>query len=111
MKIHAMIVQDRADVWFRGQKDERTVRIVTLIDQDTDQPMPNTFDYRLSEEEAKVHPQGSLHLKQVTLSVRSITPAKGGRLVFAGVLSNGAASPALSSLKEPSGSKAPSVAK
>lgn len=87
-----MVVQDRADTWFKGQRDERSVRILTLLDTDIEQPMPNTFDYRLNEEEMKAHPPGSLTMKPVTLSVRSITPAKAGRLVFAGVLVNGSAS-------------------
>lgn len=85
-----MVVQDRVDTWFKGQRDERAVRVLTLLDQDTEQKMPNTFDYRLSDDEAKAHPPESLTMKSVTLSVRSIKPEKAGRLVFAGVLVNGA---------------------
>lgn len=95
MKISALVVQDRSDTWFKGQRDERHVRILTLLDSDLDNPMPNTFDYRLSDDEAKIVPAGSLNMKPVTVSVRAITPAKAGRLVFAGafVLPNGAKPP------------------
>lgn len=91
MKVIGTVVQDRAEVWFRGSRDERQVRVLTLLDMDPTDPMPNTFDYRPSDEETKRHPPGSLAMKPVTLSVRAITPAKGGRLTFAGSLQvNGA---------------------
>jgi len=84
MKITATCVQDRPEVWFKGTKEERAVRILTMLDTDTDEPMPNTFDYRPSREELAEHGQGALMGKSLTVGVRAITPAKGGRLVMMG---------------------------
>lgn len=84
MQIKALIVQDRAETWFSGSRDERAVRIFTCLDQDTVQPMPNTFDYRPSQDELKGLDGKPVLNQPCELAVRSITPAKGGRLVMAG---------------------------
>lgn len=87
MQIKGTVVQDREEVWFQGTREERSQRILTCLDIDSETPMPNTFDYRLRAEEAKAHGKGSLTGKVVTLLVSDIKPAKGGRLVMSGKLS------------------------
>jgi len=92
MIITATVVQDSPETWFKGTKDEKAVRIFTMLDGDTVEPMPNTFDYRPSREELAAHPLGSLIGKSLAIGVRNIVPAKGGRLVFTGsIQSNGSA--------------------
>lgn len=86
MRLSLMCLQDRGDTWFKGSRDERAVRALTLLDTDTENPMPNTMDYRLSAEEMKEIPAGSLNQKSVTISVRDIKPGNGGRLVLVGSL-------------------------
>lgn len=88
MKINAMIVQDRPEKWFQGTKDERDVRILTCMDSETHlgQSVPSSFDYRPTQDEQKLYPAASLIGKVIVLSVRSITPAKGGRLVMQGLI-------------------------
>lgn len=93
MKLTALCVQDRCETWFKGSKDERDQRILTLMDADRDTPMPASMDFRLNVEDEKQHAPGSLHLKEITISVRAIAPGKGGRLVLSGSLVNGKAGP------------------
>lgn len=89
-----MVVQDRGETWFKDSKDEREQRVFTMLDQDPDEAMPNTFDYRLSEEEAAQHPSGSMSMKMVTLSVRDWKPGKGGRMIAVGrIFQNGNVKP------------------
>lgn len=91
MIINATCVQDRPETWFKGTKDERAVRIFTMLDSDTVEPMPNTFDYRPNGDELASIPMGSLIGKPLGLAIRAITPAKGGRLVFSGRIQSGLA--------------------
>lgn len=93
MKVTATCVQDRPEVWFKGTKDEKAVRIFTMLDSDVVDPMPNTFDYRPTADELAAHGQGSLIGRQLTIGVRDIKPAKGGRLVFSGKLQENGANP------------------
>jgi len=86
MRVSALVVQDRRETWFKGQKDERTLRIWTCLDTDPLEAMPATFDYRPGDDELKAHPEGSMSMKPVELSVREIKPGKGGRFVFLGKL-------------------------
>lgn len=89
MKISATLVQDRDETWFKGQKDEREVRVFTMLDTDPTEPMPNTFDYRPSKEETDSISKGALIGRVLEIAVRKIEPAKGGRLVFSGKLVGG----------------------
>jgi hypothetical protein len=88
MIINAMVVQDRPEKWFQGTRDERDVRILTCMDPDTHlgQSVANSFDYRPTPEEQKHYPAGMLIGRIVKLSIRSIVPSKGGRLVMSGLI-------------------------
>lgn len=92
MRIDCLVVQVRSETWFAGKKDEREVEILTCLDSDPIEPMPQTFDYRPSADEVKEYPPKSLLMKPLSLAVRDQRPSKGGRLVMIGrIVSNGGA--------------------
>jgi len=86
MKLTLEVLQERQETWFRGKRDERAVRVLTLFDTDTVAPMPQTIDYTLSDEEAKNLPQGTLKSKVITVYAKEFRVANGGRLSIRGLL-------------------------
>jgi len=102
MRIKATVVQCRVDTWFKGdRKQERDVPVLVLLDSDPLEAMPNTFDYRMSEDEIAALPQVAveggrpgekkpdvtvLRGKEIELSARDWKVQKGGRLLYLGRL-------------------------
>ena len=78
MKANAQVINERAESYVgkRGKVDQT---ILSLLDLDTVHPFLNTFDYVMSEEEAKKH-SGKIQGKRVELGVTNFEPAFGGRL-------------------------------
>lgn len=104
MRIKALVMKARLDLWFKGdRKNEREVLILELYDQDELESFPNTFDYRLSQDEMAELPlvpddrpearPGAKRLDisafkgaLVEISARDWKVQKGGRLLFLGRL-------------------------
>jgi len=90
MQVNCTVVDDVPETWFKGTRDEKAVRILTCLDVGPGARLKNTFDYRLTEEDAKKFPLGSLGGKSVIVQCRTIKPASGGRIVMGGELQVGA---------------------
>lgn len=100
MRVVAQVVQTRVDTWFKGdRRQERDVPVLVLLDTDDKEAMPNTFDYRLSEDEIAQLPtipvEGGkpgekapdvsiLRMKTLEFSFRDWKVQKGGRLLYLG---------------------------
>ena len=77
MQVKAQIVNEREDS-FVGKRGKIEQRILSCLDLDPNQPFLNTFDYLMSDEEAKQH-FGKLRGKIVNLGIISFEPTFGGR--------------------------------
>ena len=78
MQANAQVINERLDS-ARGKRGKVELHIVACLDLDGAHPFINTFDYVLSEEEAKKH-SGKIQGKKVQLGITGFEPAFGGRM-------------------------------
>lgn len=78
MKVKAQVVSERVDV-YQGKRGQVQQRIVSLLEVEKDFRFLNTFDYVMTEDEAKKF-GGTLQDKVVGVGIVSMEPAFGGRM-------------------------------
>ncbi len=78
MKVNVQVINERAES-FTGKRGKVDQTILSCLDLDPAHPFLNTFDYVLSEDEAKKH-GGKIQGKKIELGLTNFEPAFGGRL-------------------------------
>ena len=78
MHTKAQVINERLDSYL-GKRGKVEQHIIACLDLDATHPLLNTFDFVLSEDEAKQH-SGKIQGKKVELGIIGFEPAFGGRM-------------------------------
>jgi len=92
MKAKCLVASVNNETWFAGQKDERQVVTLNLLDADAHlgKKIKQTFDYTPSQDEAKELDLPALDMQMIVIAVSEISAGAGGRLKIRGEIDRSA---------------------